>query len=138
MQVSIVPIQYIEQVWPKIEGYMEGAAEYTYGRFLASDIKVGLFMKEQHLWVAFDDEEMYGAVVTEFGHYPQMKTLIMHFTGGKELPKWKPLMLETLQRFSKENGCKVIESYGRPGWERVFKDDGFKSRFMFYELPVEK
>lgn len=138
MQVSIVPIEFIEQVWPKIQGYMEGAAEYTYGRFTAPDIKAGLFIEDQHLWIAFDGEEVYGAVVTEFGNYPQKKTLIMHFTGGKELPQWKPMMLEMLQRFAKENGCAVIESYGRPGWERVFKDDGFKSRFMFYELPVEK
>jgi hypothetical protein len=47
-------------------------------------------------------------------------------------------MLEVLQKFAKDNGCKIIESYGRPGWEKVFTDDGFKKRFMFYELPVEK
>jgi len=47
-------------------------------------------------------------------------------------------MLELLQKFGKENDCNIIESYGRAGWAKVFKNDGFKSRFMFYELPVEK
>lgn len=138
IEVSIVPVEYIETVWPKIEGYLHGAAEYTYGRYTVDDIKHGLYNEPQHLWIAFDGEDIYGAVVTEFGDYPQMKTLIMHFTGGKQLNKWKVPMLGILQKFAKENGCKVIESYGRPGWERVFKDDGFRSRFMFYELPVEK
>ena len=62
----------------------------------------------------------------------------MHFTGGVQLKKWKNEMLQILQRFAKDHGCKVIESFGRPGWEKVFKNDGYKSRFVFYELPVEK
>ena len=137
MQVSLVPTEHVQTVWPDIEKYMEGAAEYTYGRFTAEDIKVGLHTKPYHLWIAFDDRKIYGAVVTEIGEYPQMKTLIMQFTGGEHLPKWKNQMLQLLQRFAKDCGCTVIESYGRRGWEKVFKDDGFKSRFMFYELPVE-
>lgn len=139
MQVSYVPYDYIEAIWPQIENYLKGAADYTYGRFTVDDIKNSLMGKTQQLWVAMDDTDnkVYGAVVTEIMIYPQMHTLIMHFTGGVELPKWKPDMLKLLQRFAKENGCSVIESYGRMGWSKVFKDDGFKARFMFYELPVE-
>jgi hypothetical protein len=138
MQVSLVPVGYIEDVWPKIEEYMAGAAKYTYGRFDAEDIHQGLYTKPQQLWVAFTkDNFVKGAVVTEVLTYPKMRTLVMHFTGGIDLKEWKPDMLEILQRFAKENGCAVIESYGREGWGKVFQNDGFKSRFMFYELPVE-
>jgi hypothetical protein len=138
MQVSYVPLEYLETVWPQIEGYLDGAARYSYGRFKVEDIKHGIETKPQQLWVAYEDEFIYGAVVTEVVSYPQMKALDTHFTGGIELPKWKTPMLEILQKFAKDNGCKIIESYGRPGWEKVFTDDGFKKRFMFYELPVEK
>jgi hypothetical protein len=62
---------------------------------------------------------------------------MMHFTAGKELPKWKDLMLNTLRRFAKESNCKIIESYGRKGWGKVFKNDGYKIKFIFYELPLE-
>lgn len=139
MQVSLVPSDYIDEVWPKIEVYMQGAADYTFGRFEVEDIYERLKSNEQQLWIAFDDANViHGAVVTEVFVYPRMTTLIMHFTGGVNLPKWKQPMLELLQRFAKENGCKVIESYGREGWGKIFKDDGFTKRFMFYELPVEK
>lgn len=137
MQISIVPVEHIESVWPQIEGYLKGAADYTYGRFSIEDIKHGVLTSPQQLWIAFDDRKIYGAVVTEITQYPKLKTLMMHFTGGIELPKWKNEMLKTLQKFAKDFECNVIESYGRRGWEKVFKDDGFKSRFMFYELPVE-
>jgi hypothetical protein len=138
MEISIVPVEHIDSVWPSVEQYLKGAADYTYGRFTVGDIKNRLYTAPQQLWIAYDEETVYGVVVTELTQYPQMRTLVMHFTGGTELPKWKNEMLQILQRFAKDQGCSVIESYGRIGWEKVFKNDGFKSRFMFYELPVEK
>jgi hypothetical protein len=140
MQVSLVPIEYLDSVWSSIEKYMEGAAKYTYGRFTADDIKNELVRHKegQQLWVAFEEaNNFYGAVVTEIFQYPQTRALIMHFTGGKELPKWKDPMLKMLQNFARANQCDIIESYGRPGWEKVFKQDGYKQRFIWYELPVE-
>lgn len=140
MQVTLVPTEYIELVWPNIQGYMVGAADFTFGRFMAEDIKNDLLTKQgqQQLWVAFENkDDYYGAVVTEISQYPRMRALVMHFTGGVQLPKWKKPMLEILQKFAKENDCDVIESYGRPGWEKVFKKDGYEQKFIFYELPVE-
>lgn len=136
MKVSaILPDDY-DKVWSHIHSYMDGAAKYTHGRYKVEDIKQQLYNNNnQQLWIAYDDK-IYGAVITEVITYPQMKTLIMHFTGGVELPKWKDEMLALLRMFAKDHDCKVIESYGRAGWKRVFKTDGFSSKFMFYELPV--
>ena len=39
MLVTLIPLDYIDDVWPEIEAFMEGAAKYTYGRFNAEDIK---------------------------------------------------------------------------------------------------
>ena len=96
-----------------------------------------MFVKPQELWIAFENEVIYGVVVTEIVEYPQMKALVMHFTGGKELPKWKDEMLALLQKYARDKQCSIIESYGRRGWGNVFKNDGYKERFTFYELPVE-
>lgn len=137
MQVSLVLPEDYDNFWPLIKEYMDGAAKYTHGRFTALDILEGIKTRPQHLWIAYDDK-VYGAVVTEVIEYPQMKSLIMHFTGGIELPKWKNEMLALLRRFAKDQGCTTIESFGRTGWKRIFKNDGFKSNFMFYELPVEE
>ena len=136
MKVSAILPEHYDDVWTHIHDYMVGAAKYTHGRFTVEDIKQQLHNNNnQQLWIAYDDK-VYGAVITEIITYPQMKTLIMHFTGGVELPKWKDDMLALLRRFAKDHQCKVIESYGRTGWKRIFKNDGFNSKFMFYELPV--
>jgi len=139
MHISYIPTDHVDTVWPEIEEYMHGAAKYTYGRFTVDDILSGLKEKPQQLWIAFDDEaKVYGAVVTQISAYPRMNSLVMHFTGGVELPLWKDAMLEVLQRFARDSNCAIIESFGRNGWGKVFKNDGFRERFMFYELPVEK
>lgn len=137
MQVSIVEKEYIESMWPFIEGYMKRAAKYTYGRYEAEDIKEGLLNKPQQLWIAFDDTKIYGAVVTEVTEYPRMKVLTVHFLAGVEFETWKDPMLKLVQQFGKHNGCKLIDSYGRPGWERVWANYGYTKRFIFYELPLE-
>jgi len=135
MKISLVLPEHYDKVWPDIESYMIGAARYTHGRFKVEDIKHGLVKNNQQLWIAFN-YNIKGAVITEIIQYPQMQALIMHFTGGKELPSWKNEMLATLQSYARDKNCDIIESYGRRGWERIFKNDGFKSKFMFYELPV--
>ena len=135
MKITAIHPQDYFFVWADIEDYMAGAAKYTHGRYAVEDIYDGLCKGNQQLWIAFDDK-VYGAVITEIMQYPQKRTLIMHFTGGIELLKWKDEMLSVLKSFAKDNGCDCIESYGRTGWKRIFKNDGFSSKFMFYELAV--
>lgn len=137
MNISAILQTDVDSIWNHIHGYMEGAAKYTHGRYTVDDIKRCFINNpNQQLWIAYDDK-IYGAVITEVMQYPQMKSLTMHFTGGIELPKWKKEMLSVLQSFAKDTGCQTIESFGRTGWKKVFSKDGFNSKFMFYELPIE-
>ncbi len=137
MNIALVPKEDYITIFPLLEDYLNKAAKYTYGRYSANDITNELLTKQQQLWIAFEDTNMFGFVVTEVITYPKMKTLIMHFTAGKELLLWKDDMLAELRSFAKLNDCKVIESYGRKGWAKVFKQDGYNTKFIFYELPVE-
>jgi hypothetical protein len=137
MKVTRILPEGLEQIWPQIEGYMQKAAKYTYGRFEAEDIKQGLLTKPQQLWIPHTDTEIYGIVVTEITHYPRMSALTVHFLAGKNFNKWKDITLERVQKFGRDSGCQLIDSYGRDGWEKVWANYGFKKRFMFYELPLE-
>ena len=38
IEVSLVPTQFIDTCWAKIEPFMERAAKYTYGRYTSDDI----------------------------------------------------------------------------------------------------
>lgn len=137
MEIKTIPNHSVDPLWGKLKSYFEGVAKYTHGRFTANDIRERLKNKPfQHLWVAHEGEDIKGFVITEFCSYPQMKVLVMHFTGGIEIETWKQPMLKQLQDFARMNGCEAIESFGRSGWVKVFKEDGYEALSVFYELPV--
>jgi hypothetical protein len=137
IEVSMVPAQYVDQCWSKIEGYIEKAAEYTYGRFTASNIYDLVVDGDYQLWVAFNGSDIKGVVVTNVVTYPQRKLLCMQFCGGEDLINWKDPMLALLRRFAKDVGCDGIESTARPGWAKIFQNDGFAAHWVTFELPLD-
>jgi len=136
MEVSLVPPQLIDGLWPRIFPHLSKASEYTFGRYEPEDILDVVAGGEAHLWVVFDGEDIVGITITRFWQYPRKRCLDMLFIGGDDGFSWKDPMLETLQRWARDNGCDVIESSGRPGFARAFKDDGYKMLWQVYELPV--
>ena len=137
MKTTLVPREHIPVVWERIKKFAERCAVYTYGRFTAEDMLKELLTKDQQLWIAFDKETIHGFWVTEVITYPQIKVLALHFVGGRRFKEWFPDGFPKLQKFAKELGCSKMESYGRPGWEKMWQDHGYKKQFVFYELPVE-
>jgi len=136
IKVSMVPPDQVVNCWSKVEKYLEGAAKYTYGRYEAGDILDCLTDYDHTLWVAFDETEVKGAVVTNITPYPRKKYVSLAFCGGIELDEWKDDMLKLLQCWAYDNGCAGLESTGRPGWSKIFKDDGHKFLWHTYELPA--
>jgi hypothetical protein len=137
MEVSLVPTEYVDTCWNKVEGFIAKAAKYTYGRYTTGNIYDIVKEGDYQLWVAFDGETFKGAVVTNIMNYPQKKILCMQFCGGEELKLWKQPMLDLLKRFARDLGCEGIESTGRPGWAKIFENDGYKATWVTYELPID-
>ena len=136
IEVSLVPPEYVDSCWGKIEGFIDKAAEYTYGRFSTGNIYDMVKEGEYQLWIAFDMDKFKGAVVTNVVTYPQRKLLCMQFCGGEELKDWKDPMLDILRRFAKDVGCDGIESTARPGWAKIFQNDGYAANWVTFELPL--
>jgi len=136
MKCSLVPPQLVDEYWQEIKGYLEGAAEYTYGRYTVEDIYDCLKEYDHQLWIAFNDEGVKAAVVTYFAHYPRKKYLVMAFCGGEQLNEWVGPMLKILQHWAFDSGCDGIEATARPGWAKIFKNDGHKALWQTFQLPA--
>jgi hypothetical protein len=136
MEVSIVPTQHIDECWDMAKDHLKKAIKYTYGKFTIDDIYTAIKDYDHTLWIAFDDKGVKGAVVTNFTSYPRKKFVNMAFIGGVDGHNWKKPMLEILQRWAYDNHCDGLESVGRPGWSKIFKDYGYKLVGYAYEIPA--
>jgi len=136
IEVSIVPVEHLDAYWGKLLPFIEKAAEYTYGRYSVDNLYDMVKEGDHQLWVAFEGAEFKGTVLTNIMTYPKRRVLCMGFCGGEELSVWKEPMLALLRRFAKDMGCDAIEAFGRPGWAKIFKNDGYQAKWVTFELPI--
>lgn len=137
IEVYQIPPEQFDEYWPHIEGYMERAAKYTYGRYKVEDIRNTLNEGGCELWAALrPDRTVTGAVITAITVHPQMKTLTMVFCGGVDRDSWKEPMVSAMQKYARDNGCTKLEATARKGWFGVFKNDGYVERAVMFEMPV--
>jgi len=111
MHCTMVPREHVNQVWEQIKDYLEGAAEYTHGRYSVDDIFDSIMDYDHTLWMAFDEEGIKGAVVTNFMFYPR-------------------------KHFAHDTYCDGIEATARPGWAKIFQGDGHKPLWQTFQLPA--
>jgi hypothetical protein len=135
--VTLVPAEYVADVWNDVEPLLARAVNRTSGRFITSDVYRSVSEDGYLLWIAVVDDKVVGAVVTFFMNYPRKKYLNVQFCGGNDLKAWKDLMFNTLQSFAADNGCDGLEAMGRSGWEGVFKDRGYYPLAQCFEFPLQ-
>jgi len=135
-KITLVPVEYVHTVWGNVDKYIADAVAYTYGRFTVADALECVLDKGYSLWVAFDEERIKGAVITNIVQYPRKRFLNMLFCGGEDGFDWKDSMLQMLRHWAYDNNCDGIEATGRSGWQKIFKDDGLTPLWQTFELPV--
>lgn len=133
MKITLVPPEHVFQVWPDIRGYLEPAVETSHGRWTLEHLLAVLCNGRSQLWIAFDDEGIWGALTTEITNYPAKRCLSMHFLGGTEFDRWYSDMLKQISNFGKEMDCDGIEGTARFGFWKFLKQDGFEKCAAFYE-----
>lgn len=136
VQVSLVPTEHTQTVWPAVAGFIEAALAYTRGCYELEDIYHQLISGTHNLWVAFEGEQVLGAVITNIMQYPRKRALVCYMAGGDNLTSWKEPMMVLLTKFASDNGCDCMEATGRPGWLRMFKNEGCEAVWQTCQLPI--
>lgn len=106
-------------IWGSVSGFIQdGLAE---GESLTRILE-RLTIKTCQLYVAYDDEKIIAACVTEIVTLGSRKVCNIISIGGSQREKWLP-HLATLEAFAKSHGCTAMRFPEiRPGWQRVLKD----------------
>lgn len=136
--VSAVPTEHISTLWPMVEGYVASAVEYTRGCYAPEDIQQQLLAGTHHLWIAFEGTDIKGCVVTQVVQYPRKRALNCYMAGGTDFSSWRTPMMALLSKFAIDNDCECFEATGRPGWLRMFKNEGCEVVWQTCQLPIAR
>ncbi len=136
MKISLVPLEHAASAWNDVRDYLEPAVETANGRWTMEHLCAAVVMGNTQLWIACDDEKVWGCLTTEVTQYPAKKVLSMHFLGGEEFDQWYNLLLEQITRYSLDMGCDGIEGVARFGFWKYLQADGFEKTSAFYEKEI--
>lgn len=137
MNVSLVPVDHVNDVWDSVKSFLSPAVKVTNGRYMLYDVYVAIQTSKMQLWIAFDDErKILGCEVTSITDYPSRRILTSLFTGGREIRKWRDQMMDVLIRWAEDNECTGIEGYGKKGWIKMLEPYGVTSSLTMFEKDL--
>jgi histone acetyltransferase (RNA polymerase elongator complex component) len=96
--------------------------------------KFGLFgIKTQKKTI----DKYFGVVVTEIIKRKHGKVCHVYIVTGRQMSKWQHL-INRVEEFAKDEGCKMMELIARPGWQKVYNNHGYKKTHVVLEKQIKQ
>lgn len=134
MKIQHVNLEYVNQVWPKVEDYIKWALDYQTD-YTIEHVKTFVTTGAWVLLVAIDDAgEVKGASVIQFFNRPNDRVAFVMSMGGKLITN-----KETFQQFSdllKAFGATAIEGAARESIARLWKRYGFEEKYRIVGVKL--
>lgn len=132
MRLCPAPADRIPGIWAEIRDHIAGACEFSGGKYAAGDILKALLARNMQLWLVVDGDRVAAIVLTEIASYPRFKVCKLLACTGEARETWTHLIGE-IEAWARAQGCAVLESIARPGWERVLKPLGYTRTHVVLE-----
>lgn len=122
----------VEQFWPHVSHFIAEAMERGgLGDF--EEVEWDVLHGASLLWIAWDGEKIASAAVTSLGAEGENRICTIVACGGDEWLRFGHL-IEGLENYAKQEGCKAVRIYGRPGWQRVLS--GYRTKQVVIEKVI--
>ena len=135
-----VPKDNIPEVFPIVKDSIEKALQYSGNHFIVDDIYNDLLEGKMQLWVLWNlnkKQNFQGCGVTKILQRTNSKALNIFIVTGRNRKQWQDKM-PLVEDWAKQNGCTHIETYARPGWSRLLKEQDYKITHYLLEKKLEK
>jgi len=135
-----VPKENIKEVFPIVKDSIEKALQYSGNHFIVDDIYNDLLEGKMQLWVLWNlnkKQNFQGCGVTKILQRTNSKALNIFIVTGRNRKQWQDKM-PLVEDWAKQNGCTHIETYARPGWSRLLKEQDYKITHYLLEKKLEK
>lgn len=137
LNVRHVDTNFVQQVWPMVEGYIQSALEKdgTCTDYNIHHIQSFLTTGQWLLLVAIDEQnQIHGAMTISFVNYPLHRVAFVTTTGGKFIAN--PELFDQLKVIVKQRGATKVQAFGRESMVRLLAKSGFEPRNTLVEVQL--
>jgi hypothetical protein len=139
MKTTLAMPDQVAEHWHLVKDLLKKAIDHGVGESTLTDYLTRILNYQAQLWVFSDDaDNIVGVGLTKFIDYSTHRTLHIVAVAGVDWPEWAD-QYYVVEKFAKENNCKAVEQWGRPGWSRVLPKviPGFETVYhvMRKEIP---
>ena len=115
--------------WYLIKPYVEASLVHGMGDVTSYDLFIECLAATSQCWVREDGEEIIGVAITRILQCKQYKELVIVTTTSQGWFKHGYEILEIMENFARGAGCKYTTIYGRKGWTRALRDQGYREPY---------
>lgn len=135
IQVSAVPPEQVELVWPHVlpmieKGLKHGAGDST----TAGDLKKSILSEAMTLWAVHDEQEIVAAVILELVQHPAKRSVFVVLVAGREFHSWVHEIQRLLRELKQKAGADTIECMARKGMAKWLTQTGWRHKATLMEL----
>lgn len=120
-----IPSDKVEELWDVVSPLIESAMSRD--AYPTNDILSKLLSSDMQLWMCGTDKGSDLSIcITEIAESPIGNICRVRYIAGSQVREWLGELSDTIEPWAKANGCVMIETYGRKGWERYSKEYGYE------------
>jgi len=136
LKVQYVPLNFVAQTWPLVEGYINDAFTKSTGDdYTLDQVRVFVSSGQWLLLIAIDEEgKIHGAATSSFINYPNDRVAFITSIGGKLISSQETF--GQLKSILKANGATKIQGAARESIARLWRRFGFKERYITVETRI--
>lgn len=143
MNLKVLPVEvnYVAQIWPKVEPFLTDALVKDSGSpewsecYNIHHVQGFITSGQWLLLVAVDEnKEIHGAATVSFANYPMQRVAFITLIGGHLVSNEDTF--GQLAGLLKSYGATKLQGYGRPAIVRLWKRYGFEPRTTLVEVKL--
>jgi len=134
MKIQYVPLEWVNQTWPRVEEFIASALEYAQGDYTVDQVKALVTQGTWMLLVAVDGSEIKGAATINFYNRPNDRVGFISTIGGRLISN--PDTFEQLKAFALSQGATVIEGAARESIARLWTRYGFTEKYRIVGVKL--
>ena len=115
-----VPVSDLGRMWPAVEPEIARATARS-RRYTPASVRAEIEADNWQLWVAVSGAGVEAVCCTRLQQFPETRVMFINLVAGHGRESWIG-HLDTLEDWARAEGCSVVATLTRPGWERVLKD----------------